>query len=153
MNRHPAFIMLLSLTLLFSMTEIYKVTVLGFTVFTDADKAAHFCTCSGCSHSHDSMSKTEKMPESKHSMDHQVKNENPSHCAVNGSDTEKPAVCACKTSPEKEIPILYNSLDKVALLTPVSTDNPSEKERGLFIYQNRDKYSFSKDIFHPPKTA
>lgn len=153
MTRHPALILLLSLTLLFSMTEIYKITVLGFTVFTNAEKASHFCTCTGCSHSHDSMSEKDNMQNKMQSMDHSEDDEESSHCAVGSSETGKPAVCGCNTSPEKEIPMLYSSLDKVALLTPVKKNQPSEKERTLFTYQSRDEYSLSKDIFHPPKTV
>jgi|GEM_PF-1198220 len=153
MTRHPAFLILLSLTLLFSMTEIYKVTVLGFTVLTDVDKAAHFCTCSGCSHTHGDMPKTDAAQDAMHGDDPQMKDEEPSHCATNSAENGKPAVCACNASPEKEIPNLYNTLDKVALLIPVKTNSPSEKERGFFVYQNRNEYSLSKDIFHPPKRA
>jgi hypothetical protein len=153
MKRHPALILFLSLSLLFSMTEIYNVTLLGFTVLTNAEKAAHFCTCKGCSHDQNDMSEEHSMQDEMHGMDRSGQNEGPSHCATNDAETGKPAICACNTSPEKEIPNLYNSLDKVALLSPAKTNRLSKKERGLFTYQNRDEYSLSKDIFHPPKTA
>jgi hypothetical protein len=153
MNKNPALVVILSLSLLFSMTEIYKVTMLGFTVLADSDKAAHFCTCTGCSHSHDKMPSNEADDMSSHGMDqhkHQEKNQ-PSHCSMNTSDTGKAAVCACNTSPEKELPVLYNSLDKVALLATMKTIHPSEKERVLLPYRDRDENSLSKDVFHPPK--
>lgn len=153
MNRHPAFILLLSLTLLFSMTEIYKVTMLGFTVLTDVEKASRFCTCTGCSHSHDDSSVNEHDQNKMQEMDHTGHKEKPSHCSMNSSDTGKPSVCSCSTSPDKEIPILYNSLDKAALLTPVRTNHPLEKESRFLILQKNNTISLSKDIFHPPKRA
>ena len=153
MVKNPVLIFILSLSLLFSMTEIYKVTMLGFTVLTDADKAAHFCTCTGCSHSHNSLQHSETDDMSSHGMD-QHENEDKSeasHCTMNTSDTGKTAVCACNSSPEKEFPVLYNSLDKVALLATFKTIHPSEKENALLIHQDRGEKSLSKDVFHPPK--
>jgi len=153
MVKNPALVFILSISLLFSMTEIYKVTMLGFTVLTDADKAAQFCTCTGCSHSHDGMSKNEDQNMAGHGMDQHENNNSkqPSHCAMSGEHSGSASVCACKTNTEKKTPILYNSLDKVALLTPVKTNKPSEKERVLHTYQKKNETSVSKDIFHPPK--
>ena len=153
MNRNPALVFILSISLLFSMTEIYKVTMLGFTVLTDADKAAQFCTCTGCSHSHNGMSKNEDQNMAGHGMDQhqQCDKEGPSHCSTNGKHSGSASVCACKTDTDRETPILYNSLDKVALLIPVKNNRPSEKERVLHTYQKRNETSLSKDIFHPPK--
>jgi len=155
MVKNPALIFILSLSLLFSMTEIYKVTLLGFTVLTDSDKAAHFCTCTGCSHSQDNMQKNNDTGMDEHGLMQHQQNDNSqaAHCAMNGTEAGEAAYCACKTSPEKESPILFNSLDKVALLTPVKTNRPSEKKRVLSVYQNRDEKSLSKDVFHPPKRA
>lgn len=154
MNKSPALIFILSLTLLLSMTEIYKVTLLGFTVLTDAEKAAHFCTCTGCSHTRDMTVQGEDMMNSDDMNNDNRQEENePSHCSTNKSDPGDAAVCACKASPEKERPILYNSLDKVALLSSVKAIHPSENERVLLIYQNRNEDSLSKEIFHPPKQA
>jgi hypothetical protein len=153
MNKSPALVVILSLSLLFSMTEIYKVTMLGFTVLADSDKAAHFCTCAGCSHSHESMPGSKADDMSSHGMNqHEHQDENqPSHCKMNTSDNGQAAFCACSTSSEKELPVLYNSLDKVALLAAIKTVQPSEKERVLLPYQDKDENSLSKDVFHPPK--
>ena len=118
MVKNSALVFILSISLLFSMTEIYKVTMLGFTVLTDADKAAQFCTCTGCSHSHDGMSKNEDQNMAGHGIDQhqQSDKEEPSHCSTKVKHSGSASVCACKTNTEKKTPILYNSLDKVALL-------------------------------------
>lgn len=154
MDRHPALVVILSITLLFSMTEIYKVTMLGFTVLTNVEKAAHFCTCTGCSHGKD-MSNHSDGNMASHEMDQkeQQGSSQPSHCSTNSSDSGKAAVCACKTSSDQERPAPYKSLDKVALLVSAKTIRPSEKERDLIIYHNRDEESHVKEIFHPPKQA
>lgn len=127
--------------------------MLGLTVIADSNKAAHLCTCVGCSHSHESMANSNADDVSSHGMDqHEHQDENqPSHCNMNASDNGQAAFCACSTSSEKELPVLYNSLDKVALLAAIKTVHPSEKERTLLPRHDRDEKSLSKDVFHPPK--
>jgi len=155
MTKNPALIFILIVALLFSMTEIYKVTMLGFTVLADAEKAAHFCTCVGCSHDQGMPNHHDDGNMASHGMNHhnQEESNQPAHCSTNSSDSGNSAYCACQSSPEKETPILINSLDKVALLTPVKTKRPSEKKREFYIYQNSHEQTLSKDVFHPPKRA
>jgi hypothetical protein len=139
---------LVVLSLLFSMTEISKVAVLGYTMFTDGEKAAQFCTCMGCSHSTEN-EKESCMVDMGSDNSHEEESE-PMHCnmtqSANGS-----SVCGCDNSPSGEKQILFNTLDKTALLA-VFHYSSREIEKSIE-HLNREEHpvSVQRDIFHPPR--
>jgi len=75
----------LVLTLLLSMTEISKVALLGYTLFTDGEKATHFCTCMGCSHSDSGEAKHCDMKMNKESESSHGSEDEPAHCDMNST--------------------------------------------------------------------
>lgn len=137
------------ITLLFSMTEISKVALMGYTLFTDGEKAALFCTCMGCSHDTDSEKEscsTDMSDDSSHS-----EKSEPMHCNMTSTASGE-SVCGCEKDSSGEMHILFNTLDKTALLAEFQYKS-REFNRTSF-RQNRveDPVSVQRDIFHPPRS-
>jgi hypothetical protein len=139
---------LVILSILFSMTEISKVAVLGYTMFTDGEKAAHFCTCMGCSHSTDT-DKESCMVDmgSNHSQDEESE---PMHCNMTQS-ANGTSICGCDSSPTGEKQILFNTLDKTGLLAGFHYSSKEIKKSIEYLNRVEHPVSVQQDIFHPPR--
>lgn len=148
--KHTIGSIFLVLTLLFSMTEISKVALLGYTLFTDGEKAAHFCTCMGCSHSDDGEAEYCDMQMNKDSESSHGSEDEPDHCDMNSTASGE-SVCGCDSEPSGEMHILFNTLDKTALLA-FSKDIFRISDKRFFNFlKHSDLSYYQKDIFHPPK--
>jgi hypothetical protein len=137
-------------TLLFSMTEISKVALMGYTLFTDGEKAAHFCTCLGCSHD------TNSSDESSHcSMDMADRNTHkkggePKHCDTSQT-ADGASICGCSSTPSGNLHILFNTIDKTALLANPQYVQKELKRTFLTLTNFESPISIQRDIFHPPR--
>jgi len=137
-------------TLLFSMTEISKVALMGYTLFTDGEKAAHFCTCLGCSHD------TNSSDESSHcSMDMADRNTHkkggePKHCDTSQT-ADGASICGCSSTPSANQQILFNTLDKTALMAILQYPQKDFKITVLRLTKFENPISIQRDIFHPPR--
>lgn len=148
---------IIGLSLLFSMTEISKVALMGYTLFTDGEKAAHFCTCLGCSNGTDSdtehcainMEKSADT-ESSHDDNKHGDEEKAAHCSMNSTASGE-SVCGCDKESSGEMHILFNTLDKTALLANSEGAEQTYDKRYFKYYHQADLSYYQKDIFHPPK--
>ncbi|WP_069131689.1 hypothetical protein [Rhodohalobacter halophilus] len=148
----------LTLTLLFSMTEISKVAIVGYSLFTDGEKVAHFCTCIGCSH--DTNSGTEhcaidmemdKSHDSSHSAEKHGSEEKPAHCDMTQTASGE-SVCGCQKGAPGQMHILFNTLDKTALLAESGNAKLIFDKRFFKQLHQSNLSFFQKDIFHPPQS-
>ncbi len=142
-------ILFICLTLLLSMTEISKVAMLGYTLFSDGDKAALLCTCIGCSHKAKSETEPAMCTVGTSGANHDE--DQPSHCSVQSQDGDSLSICACGAQQSGDHHILLNSLDKIALLFPQSVSGPGYKCIDYVRHGHGTPLSFSPDIFHPPR--
>jgi hypothetical protein len=143
-------ILFINILLLLSMTEMSKVAMLGYTLFSDGDKAAMFCTCIGCSHNAASQDRVQSCSIDMDGAGHDDKA--PSHCSINASGDDAPSICACGAEPGGEHHILLNSLDKIALLFPSEQSAPGFDSREYFHVKLGLPDTFTPDIFHPPRS-
>lgn len=156
MFKKYATISLLIWSLLLSMTEINKVFLLGFTVLHNNEKAAHFCTCSGCNHGEGENEKTSMCSTNMiagHTGNHSDQDA-AEHCSVDRSGDEtsdKVMICGCDSNQDQNLPVLYNTLDKVALLFPSHFLIPADQENAIFTRPKAHQFIFQKEIFHPPR--
>jgi len=136
------------ISLLFSVTEISNVAVLGYSLMTNGDKASGFCTCIGCSHGaesdtqHCSIDMDDEVPENHH--------EEKTHCEI-PLENSGSSVCGCNASPTDQVHIFYNTIDKIALL-PTLQFSVADLKRSFFkpfTVQKTDH--IHHDIFRPPK--
>jgi len=139
---------LIIFSLMLSMTEISNVAVLGYSLMMDAEKAANFCTCLGCSHSSESESEFCTV-----NMDNKMTHEDdrePVHCDITPTAGGS-SVCGCDTSPANQIQVVFNTIDKTALL-PALQYSEAELKRPLFKPFDVEKPThIQRDIFRPPK--
>ncbi len=142
-------ITLVIFTLLLSMTETGKVVMLGYTVFTDFEKATHFCTCNGCSHQSGNETEFCVMEAGKGETD--TGKTEPQHCDMSRTSADS-SICSCDTAPAANMHILFNTLDKTALL---ATLRISTEVNSISTFRSRrpeKPVHIIRDIFHPPRT-
>lgn len=137
-------------TLLFSMTEISKVALMGYTLFTDGEKAAHFCTCFGCSHGAPSDDEASHCSMDMADMDTKDNDEEPKHCDMSQT-SDGASVCGCSSTPSGNLHILFNTLDKTALLANLPFSKKVFKKTVLRLTNFENPVSIQRDIFHPPR--
>lgn len=137
-------------TLLFSMTEISKVTLMGYTLLTDGEKAAHFCTCLGCSHGSPSDGEASHCSMNKAEMDTHNNEEKPKHCNMSQT-ADGASVCGCNSTPSGNLHVLFNTLDKTALLANFQFSLKESKKTFIRLTHFESPESVQRDIFHPPK--
>ena len=147
--------------LLMSMSDINKVVLLGYTLVTDSQKAAHFCTCTGCDqHSgdnHDDQANSDEpamcmtTPDQSADQDKVLPGSNDSCCSSDGEGS-KVNICQCghDKPPAGDI-ALINTIDKTALFTPVKLINFASVRGSEFIYIPQQPLSYFKEIFRPPQ--
>lgn len=143
------------------MSDFNKVAMLGYTLLTDSQKAAHFCTCTGCNHDseqHPSKENSKKKPamcittmESTAIQETEV-SDNISSCCTTTSETSEAKICQCNQDklPSGEI-ALINTIDKTALLRPMILINFTSESILKFIYTQRNTNPLLKEIFRPPQ--
>lgn len=138
------------LTLLLSMTEISSVALMGYTLFTDGEKAAHFCTCIGCSHGDSSDDKTSHCSIDMADTSSHETEEETMHCdmtqTANGA-----SICSCSASESSVQHILFNTHDKTALLANLQYSQSKFKKTVLNFIYSENPESIQRDIFHPPR--
>ncbi len=137
-------------TLLFSMTEISNVAIMGYTLFTDGEKAAHFCTCIGCSHDSSSDSDMAHCSMDMGDMDTQAEDNKPKHCDMSQTASGE-SVCGCEKSTPGQLHILFNTLDKTALLANYIYSQIEFRKTVYNLTQPGNPESIQRDIFHPPR--
>ena len=137
-------------TLLFSMTEISKVTLMGYTLLTDGEKAAHFCTCMGCSHGASSDDQASHCSMDMADMSTQETDEEPKHCDMSKT-AEGASICGCSSAASGNLHILFNTLDKTALLANLQYSQKELKRTFLKLTNFESPISIQRDIFHPPR--
>jgi len=138
------------LILLFSMTEISKVALVGYTLLTDGEKAAHLCTCLGCSHTDKSDDEASHCSMDMADTDTHSAEEKPKHCDMSQT-ADGASVCGCSTTPSGELHILFNTLDKTALLANLQYSQKEVKKSFLRLTHFESPVSIQRDIFHPPR--
>jgi len=138
------------LTLLFSMTEISKVALMGYTLFTDGDKAAHFCTCFGCSHGNSSNEESSHCSMDMADMGTHDTEVEPNHCDMSQT-ADGASICGCNSTPSGNQQILFNTLDKTALMANLQHSQNEFKKTVLRLTNFESPVSIQRDIFHPPR--
>lgn len=135
--------------------------MLGYTLLVDSQKAAHFCTCTGCNHDseqHSSRENSMEEPamcittmESTAIQETEVSDNNTS-CCTTTSETSEAKICQCNQDklPSGEI-ALINTIDKTALFRPIKLINFTSESILKFIYTPRNTSPFFKEIFRPPQ--
>lgn len=135
---------LVIISLLFSMTELSNVAVLGYSLMTDGEKASNFCTCISCTHN--TVSDTEHCDVDMG----QEENQEPKHCNMPHENSGS-TVCGCNASAADQIQILFNTLDKTALL-PSLQYSAADLKRSIFKpFSVKKATRIQRDIFRPPK--
>lgn len=142
-------IALVIFTLLLSMTETGKVVMLGYTVFTDYEKASHLCTCTGCSHPSGSETEFCEMEAGKGETD--TGKTEPQHCDM-GRTSADSSICSCDTTPAANMHILFNTLDKTALLATLGLSTEINSISTFRSHRIDKPVHIIRDIFHPPRT-
>lgn len=137
-------------TLLFSVTEISKVTLMGYSLLTDGEKAAHFCTCFGCSHGTGSDDEASHCSMDMADVDTQNTEQEPKHCDMSKT-ADGASVCGCNSTPSGNLHILFNTLDKTALLANHQFSQKEFKRTVLTLTRFESPVSIQRDIFHPPR--
>lgn len=151
----------LTILLLMSMSDFNRVVLLGYTVLTDSQKAAHFCTCSGCNHQSDQETtnhKSENEPEiclilngsTKHQMS--TKKSDDKSCCSSSNKLNDVSICQCShnTSPVNSIAV-FNTIDKTALFSTTKWTENQLKGISQFFYIVHKTIPFFREIFHPPR--
>lgn len=140
--------------LLMSMADISKVVLLGYTLITDSDKAAQFCTCPGCNHHSNRTQngeKNEMCTISFEDNDNATSNNSPAGCCPSDK-SETANICQCGHDKNTPSPIaLYNSIDKTALFSTIVFKPFSQDSKFRFSFQNQNLTHYLSDIFHPPR--
>lgn len=137
-------------TLLLSMTEISNVAIMGYTLFTDGEKAAHFCTCIGCSHGTSSDSEMAHCSMEMADMDTRDEDNEPKHCDISQTASGE-SVCSCEKSSPGQLHILFNTLDKTALLANLIYSQREFKKTVFNLTNPGNPETIQRDIFHPPR--
>lgn len=151
----------LTVLLLMSMSDINRVALLGYTVLTDSQKAAHFCTCSGCNHHSDQETarhNNENEPEmcliKKDSTTHKMPAEksDDTSCCSSSDELTDVSICQCShdATPVNSIAV-FNTIDKTALFSTTKLSEYKLKGQSRFSYIVHKTIPFFREIFHPPR--
>ena len=138
--------------------------MLGYTVMTDSQKAAHFCTCTGCNHHSDQKSADETdfctvemiTTAQKQNEDQEPEQAQSDGCCSSSSPASKEQsginICQCNhdTTPSDSIAI-FNTIDKTALFPSMIIRDLRLSSQSRFSFIEGISIPFLKEIFHPPK--
>lgn len=137
-------------TLLLSMTEVSKVTLMGYTLLTDSEKAAHLCACMNCSHGNDSETEhcSTNMGDSEHAEGEG--GDKAMHCSISQPESSM-SYCGCNSSPINQVNIFFNTLDKTALLATLAYSVKEIEQTFFREYRAEEPVHINREIFHPPR--